>query len=64
MQVKVAELIGESNESWTDAVQNAVAEASKKLGNITGVEVVNFTADVKDGKVIDYKANMKVAYVE
>ncbi|MEW6726393.1 dodecin family protein [Desulforudis sp. 1088] len=64
MQVKVAELIGESNESWTDAVQSAVAEASKKLGNITGVEVVNFTADVKDGKVIDYKANMKIAYVE
>ncbi|MBE0467283.1 MAG: dodecin domain-containing protein [Candidatus Desulforudis sp.] len=64
MHVKVAELVGESKDGWKDAVSIAVGEASQKLGNITGVEVVNFTANVDNGKVVEYKANVKVAYVE
>lgn len=62
MHVKIAELVGESSNSWDDAVTTAIGEASQKLGNITGVEVVNFTAHVENGRVIGYKANMKVAY--
>jgi len=64
MHVKIAELLGESRESWREAVNSAVAEASRSLGKITGVEVINFTANVQDGKIVEYKANVKVAYVE
>jgi flavin-binding protein dodecin len=64
MHVKIAELLGESPESWKAAVNSAVAEASRTLGKITGVEVINFTANVKDGQIVEYKANVKVAYVE
>ena len=60
--VKVVELVGESNKSWDDAVQNAVHEASRTIENVSGVEVYNFTADVEDGKIVDYKANVKIAF--
>ncbi|MGQ9532863.1 MAG: dodecin family protein [Desulfotomaculales bacterium] len=64
MHVKVAELVGSSADGWKSAVQAAVAEASRALGNITGVEVINFTANVRNGQVVEYKANVKVAYTD
>lgn len=62
MHIKVVELVGESPENWTDAVQAAVSEASKTIPNITGVEVYNLTANVQSGQLVEYKANVKIAY--
>ncbi len=59
---KVVELVGRSKVGWEDAARNAVVEASKTVDNITGVEVLHFTASVEDGKIKDYKANVKVAF--
>ncbi len=64
MYVKVVEMIGESETGWKNAVQNAVKEASKKFDNITGVEVYNLTAEVVQGDLVEYKANVKIAYTE
>lgn len=61
MHVKIVELLGESELSWKDAVQKAVREASKDIPNITGVEIYNLTAEVENGKLVEYKANVKVA---
>lgn len=60
--VKIIELLGESQQGWEDAVSKAVDEASKTVRNITGVEVLNLTADVKEGRLTDYKANVQVAF--
>lgn len=61
--VKVLELVGESERDWTDAVQSAVAEASRTVRNITGVEVCNMTANVGNGgEIKKYKANVKIAF--
>lgn len=62
MFVKVMELIGESERNWKDAVQNAVMQASKTGRNVTGVEIYNLTAAVDDGDLVEFKANVKVAY--
>lgn len=62
MHVKVVELVGESHSGWKDAVQQAVNEASREIPNITGVEIYNLTADVVNGQLTDYKANVKIAY--
>lgn len=59
---KVIELVGESGVSWDDAMRNAVKEAAKTLDNITGVEVVNFTAALDGGEVVEYKVNLKLAF--
>ena len=61
MQIKVLELVGSSPSGWKNAVQSAVDEAAKTAGEIVGVEVVNFTANVDKGQVTDYKANVKIA---
>ncbi len=60
--VKIIELVGVSKESWEDAAQNAVREASKTLDNITGVEVLHCTGNVENGKITEYKANVKIAF--
>lgn len=60
--VKVIELVGTSRQNWTDAVDNAVKEASKTIDHILGVEVTNFTANIEEGHVAEYKADVKVAF--
>jgi flavin-binding protein dodecin len=60
--VKVLELVGESKRSWQDAAESAVREAAQTVDHITGVEVYNMTADVEDGRLCSYKANVKVAF--
>lgn len=60
--VKVIEVIGISSESFEDAVQRGVAKASESVKGITGVEIQNMTARVKDGKVVQFHANMKLAF--
>jgi flavin-binding protein dodecin len=64
LYVKVVELVGESPTSWKDAVRSAVREASKTVNNITGVEIMNLTANVQNGDVVEYKANVKIAYAD
>ncbi len=64
MQVRVAEFVGESHRDWQDAVNNAISDASKTFKNISGVEVQNWTASVQGSKIVDYKANIKIAYTE
>jgi len=59
---KIIELVGESNQSWQDAVQNAVTEASKTIRGINGIEVTNWTANVENGRLRSYKVDVKVAF--
>ncbi len=61
--IKVIELVGTSPSSWEAATAAAVAEASKTVRNISGIEVMAQTATVKDGKIGEYRANVKVAFV-
>jgi flavin-binding protein dodecin len=63
--VKVIELVGQSKQSWEDAVRMAVKEAHQSVKNVSGVEVINWTGDVDDnGNIVDYKADVQIAYVE
>ncbi len=64
MQVRVAEFVGNSNHSWQDAVEQAVSQASKRFPNISGVEVVNWTASCQGERIAEYKADIKIAYTE
>ena len=60
--VKVVELIGISSHSWDDAVKNAVESAAKTVNHITGVQVINATAKVKDGKLTEFRATVKLVF--
>ena len=60
--LKVIELLAESDKSWEDAVQKAVAEASKTLHGIKSVWVKNQTAEVANGKVTSYRLNCHITF--
>lgn len=60
--VKVVELVGDSRQSWEDAVKEAVRQAAKSIRNISGVEVLAVTANVEDDELVEYKANVKIAF--
>ena len=59
---KVIELVGKSEKSWEDAAANAVKAAARTLHDITGVEVIAMTAKVKNGKIVEYKTTVKIAF--
>jgi hypothetical protein len=60
--VKIRELIGTSEKNFEDALQNIVNHEVAGGKNVTGVHVINQTAEVKDGKITEFKVNAKVAY--
>ena len=59
---KVIEIIAEGK-SVEDAVENAVAEASKSIRSIPSVNVENIQARVKENQVTQYRVLCKVAFV-
>jgi len=61
--VKIIELIGSSPIGWSEAAQNAVTEAAKTVKGIKGVHVKRCTAKVKDNKIVEYNANVKIAFI-
>jgi len=61
--VRVVELVGVSDKSWSDAAQQAVTRSSRTIRHITGVDVLHSTAVVKDGKIAEYHVNLKIAFV-
>jgi hypothetical protein len=62
MTIKVIELIGTSPKSFEDAINQAIKRASKTTRGITGVDVIGQTAVVENGKVTEFRVNMKIAF--
>ena len=60
--LKVIELLADSAVSWEDAANNAVKEASKTLKGIASVYVNEQSAVVKDGKIVEYRLNLKITF--
>jgi hypothetical protein len=60
--IKVKELIGTSEKSFEDALNQAVKEICKQKQKVSGVKVIGYTIEVKDGKITEHKVNVKYAY--
>ncbi|GAB3010299.1 dodecin family protein [Niabella terrae] len=60
--VKIVEVIASSEKGLDDAIQQAVAEASKTIRNIDSVYVKDIKAHVKDGKVASYGCICKISF--
>lgn len=61
--VKIIELVGCSPVGFQDAVESAVKEASKTLRNLRGVDVLGYTGKLQNGKIIEYRANVKISFL-
>jgi flavin-binding protein dodecin len=60
--IKVIEIIGISSKSFDDAIHQALTKASKSIKGISGFEVIKQMASLEDGKIIQYKVNLKLAF--
>lgn len=60
--LKVIEILANSDQGWEDAAQNAVAHASKSIDNIRSVYVHEQSATVKNGKIENYRVNVKITF--
>jgi dodecin len=61
--VKVVEVVGTSPTSWSDAARRAVEVASETIDHIVGVDVLHSTASVQAGKIVEYRVDVKLAFV-
>lgn len=60
---KVIELTAASPKSIEDAVENGVKRADQTLDQVEGVWVQEIKAVVKNGKVTEWRVNMKVTFL-
>ncbi len=59
---KVIELVGSSEKSWEEAVNNAVEAASASLRDLRICEVVKLDTKIEDGKVVAYRARVQISF--
>lgn len=60
--LKVIEILANSDKSWEDAAKNALDHASKSVNHIRSVYVNEQSATVKDGKIDQYRVNVKITF--
>lgn len=60
---RITEIVGGSDKSWEDAVQNALARANKSLRNLTGLEVTRMNAHIENGKITEYRAHVRITFL-
>lgn len=60
---KVIEIIASSKKSFEDAVAQGVAKAADSLHDITGAWIKDQSVKVVNGKVTEYRVDMKVTFV-
>ncbi|HSL89992.1 MAG TPA: dodecin family protein [Ignavibacteriaceae bacterium] len=61
--VKVIELLAQSEKSWEDAAQVALAEASKSVQNIQSIWIKDLKAEVENNKIVRFRVNAKVSFI-
>ncbi|MEO8794615.1 MAG: dodecin family protein [Daejeonella sp.] len=60
--LKVIEILANSPQSWEDATQQGITEASKSVKNIRSAYVKDQSASVTDGKINNYRVTLKITF--
>jgi flavin-binding protein dodecin len=60
--IKTIDLVGVSAQSWRDAAQQALAEASKTIRGIESMDILGTSAVVKDGQISEYHTHVQIAF--
>ena len=58
----VIELVGSSPQSWEDAAKTAVVTAAESLRDLRVAEVNELDMQIEEGKVVAYRARVKVSF--
>lgn len=60
---RVTEITSSSKKSFEDAISNGIERANDTLDNIEGAWVQDMKVTCKDGKVSEYRVNLKVTFI-
>lgn len=59
---KIVEIVGSSEASIEEAIQNGIARAAESLRNIGWFEVVQTRGHVSGGRIDHYQVTMKIGF--
>jgi len=60
---KVTEIWSASTKSFDDAVRIGIERADKTLKNIKSAWIQEQKAKIENGKIVEYRVNMKVTFI-
>jgi flavin-binding protein dodecin len=60
--IKTIDLVGVSAESWRDAANQALKEASKTIRGITGMDILDTSCTVSDGDITEYLTHVRIKF--
>ena len=60
---RVTEIISSSSKSFEDAIEKGIARAAKTLKNVEGAWVKEQKVIVKNGKIAEYRVDLKVTFI-
>jgi dodecin len=59
---RITELVGSSEISHADAIENAIARASKTIRHLRWFEVTQLRGEIEAGEIQHYQVTMKVGF--
>lgn len=60
--IKTIDLVGVSTQSWRDAAEKALGEASKTLRGIEGFDVLETSAIVEDNVISEFHTHIRIRF--
>jgi dodecin len=60
--MKVIEVLAESPNSWEEAAQNAVRQASESVRGVSSIYIKEFEAKVENDRITSYRINAKITF--
>ena len=60
--IKTIDLVGVSTESWRDAAQQALAEASKTIRGIEHMDILETGAKVSEGAITEFHTHVRISF--
>lgn len=58
---KITEIVSSSKVSIEDAVKKAALALNKREKDVRGIKIKNVSALLRDGKVVEWRVNLKVS---
>jgi flavin-binding protein dodecin len=60
--IKTIDLVGVSTESWRDAAQQALTEASRTIRGIDEMDILDTSCRVEDGHIVEFLTHVQIKF--
>ena len=60
---RVTEITSASKTGFQEAIEAGITRAEQTLRNVSGAWIQNMKVEILNGKIVEYRVNMKVTFV-